>query len=92
MCTPYIRSPIEIILPSPHIFDELCVSYDKTSMFLDTFIKLVVYWIICTLLQLYFKRTALMIIIFSILTAIIYINCIAVFIILIKKPKYEEIR
>lgn len=90
MCTPYRKSWIEFILPSPYIFDELCVSYDKTRMFVNTLFKLIAYWMICTIIQLYFKRTTFMIIIFCILTAVIYINCLAVFIILIKKPKYEE--
>lgn len=90
MCTPYINNYIEIVLPSPQIFDELCVSYDKTKMFMTTMFRLFFYWILCTLVQLHFKRTTLMIIIFYILTAIIYINCLAIFIILIKKPKYEE--
>jgi hypothetical protein len=90
MCTPYIKNYIEIVLPSPQIFDELCISYDKTGMFVTTLFRLLFYWILCTLIQVYFKKTVLMLTIFYILTAIIYINCFAMLIILIKKPKYEE--
>ena len=90
MCTPYRSHWIEFVLPSPYIFDELCISYDKTRMFVNTLFKLIMYWIACTIIQLYSKQTTFMIIIFCILMTIIYINCLAVFIIITKKPKYDE--
>jgi len=90
MCTSYRMHWIEFALPSPYIFDELCVSYDKTTMFINTFFKIIVYLTLSAMIQRYFKETELTTIIFYILMTIVYINSLAIFIILIKKPKYSE--
>jgi hypothetical protein len=45
-CISYNPSTIEIFIPSPIIFYTLCVSTDKTSLFLISLIRLIIYVLI----------------------------------------------
>lgn len=88
-CTPYEQSYSELVLPNIQIFSELCVSYDKTKMFNNTLFRLLFYWILSMAIEKYFQKTTLMINVYLVLTIIIYINLLSIFIIVVKKPKYE---
>ena len=43
VCTSYDWQTYEILLPSLAIFDTLCVSSDKTNLFLISFLRLMIY-------------------------------------------------
>lgn len=45
-CTSYEPSAIELILPSPIIFKTLCVSTDKTSLFIVSIVRILFYVIL----------------------------------------------
>lgn len=45
-CISYTPSSLELILPSPIVFSTLCVSTDKTSLFINSFIRLMFYVIL----------------------------------------------
>ena len=45
-CISYVPSTLELFIPSDAIFSTLCVSTDKTSLFIMSFIRLLVYIIL----------------------------------------------
>ena len=49
-CISYESKSFEVLLPSPIIFSTLCISYDKTELFIISFIRLLTYIILYYLL------------------------------------------
>ena len=45
-CISYISSTLEIFIPSPIIFSSLCVSTDKTNLFIVSLLRLIMYMLI----------------------------------------------
>lgn len=45
-CISYTASTLEIFIPSPVIFSTLCVSTDKTNLFIVSLIRLIMYMLI----------------------------------------------
>lgn len=45
-CISYESSTLELVLPSPIIFSKLCVSTDRTSLFIVSFIRVIFYVIL----------------------------------------------
>ena len=45
-CVSYYEQLYELLLPSPIIFDTLCISYDKTYLFIVSLIRLIFYVIV----------------------------------------------
>jgi hypothetical protein len=45
-CVSYEPNSYELVLPSPIIFTNLCVSTDKTSLFISSFVRLMFYLIL----------------------------------------------
>jgi hypothetical protein len=50
-CISYTPSPLEIILPSPVVISTLCVSTDKTSLFITSLIRLFFYIVLYHILS-----------------------------------------
>jgi len=91
MCSTYNPSLVDYILPSLDLFYKLCNSYDKTELFLATFIRTFIYIAIFYLLMKYTKQEKYIIITKIIIFGIILFNIIYLLLILFKKPKYKEI-
>ncbi len=45
-CISYTSSTLEIFIPSPIVFSTLCVSTDKTNLFIVSLIRLIMYMLI----------------------------------------------
>lgn len=45
-CISYEKTMIELFLPSPIVFTTLCVSTDRTTLFIVSFVRLLLYFII----------------------------------------------
>ena len=45
-CVNYDYNLIDLVVPSKHIYQELCSSYDKTKLFLISTIRLILYIIL----------------------------------------------
>lgn len=45
-CISYTSSTLEIFIPSPIVFSALCVSTDKTNLFIVSLIRLIMYMLI----------------------------------------------
>lgn len=50
-CISYSPTPLELWIPSPIVFSTLCVSTDKTSLFIISLIRLILYCLIYYFLQ-----------------------------------------
>jgi len=90
MCSTYNSNIWELLIPSSLYLKDLCISYDKTSLFIVTFVRIIIYWVLYRILIEYLQNTIAMPTISLIMLIIIGLNMISLSIVLIKKPKYEK--
>lgn len=90
MCSVYNTKIWELLIPSSLYLKDLCISYDKTSLFIITFIRIIIYWILYRLFLDYLEGTKIISSISFVMMIIILLNMISLLIVLIKKPKHEK--
>ncbi len=90
MCSVYNSKIWELLIPSSLYLKDLCISYDKTSLFIVTFVRIIIYWILYRLFLGYLEGTQIISSISFVMVIIISLNMISLLIVLIKKPKHEK--
>lgn len=79
-CISYIPSSLELLIPSPIVISTLCVSTDKTSLFIVSLIRLllfvILYYILSEIMDLNEHRTLQYIILVIIAVNIMYIGLV----------------
>lgn len=90
MCSVYNGKIWELLIPSSLYLKDLCISYDKTSLFIITFVRIIIYWIIYRLFSGYLDGTQAISSISFVMLIIILLNMISLLIVLVKKPKHEK--
>lgn len=87
-CISYEKTMIELFLPSPIIFATFCVSTDRTSLFIVSFVRLLLYVIIYYVMSdiVDFNQHPYVKYVFG---SLIVINVIYLILILFKRPVYS---
>lgn len=78
-CSSYVVNLYEFLLPSPIINKKLCMSYDKTELFLQSTIRLIIYIIILKFVE---KNNILR----NTIYIIIFINLVYLITVTLKTP------
>jgi len=89
-CNPYKYKYEDLLIPPEDIFNYLCTSYDKTYLFLISFIRVIILGII---IKIYYKTTkikGLWIILYLPLLIYTIINIIILFAIIYKNQKISK--
>jgi hypothetical protein len=89
MCTPYNGDLRELLIPSGIYFDELCISHDKTLLFIIAFTRTILYWTIFNIALDNIKNQYANRLLSSIMWVTTLVNLITVLISMTKKPKYK---
>lgn len=89
MCEVYNEiSFIDFIVPNSIFYDKLCMSHDKTYLFITTFIRIFIYFVIFSAINDSLKQTVFISTILIICIIMIIINVSLIPFILIKVTKY----
>ncbi len=80
-CESYINKSYELLFPSPIILQKLCTNYDKTELFIQSLIRLLIYVLLLECTKNYDVIT-------YILYVILIVNLVYLIIIVFKKSVY----
>ena len=90
MCSTYNTKIWELLIPSVSYFNDLCLSYDKTSLFIVTCMRILIMWIIYNFLVEYFKNTSSEGTITLVMLVILGLNMISLSMVIMKKPSHKH--
>lgn len=92
ICTSYKTQTLHFILPPSAIFKYLCVSYDKTELFMTSLIRTSLYIFLFYLLdtKIDIKGSMGGNIVYYTSATIVVINMLLLMIVLAKRPKYNK--
>lgn len=87
ICDVYIPTLFDYIFPPMSIFRGVCISYDKTSLFITSVIRLALWWLILECSETYITERFPKI--YTLLYIFVVVNMIVLGIVLIKQPVSE---